>query len=1284
MTRNKYLFVSFLLCLCSIQAQDLLSGKGSFDAVNPLNSWTTTTNGNGSFNAITSESYFGTSSLKIEVSQTSSTDVTLANATNFDISSGIVYTASFYLKGKVSNEFSIGLFNDTTEISSQTDTTTLEEWTYYTFSFLSDVSSSNGKIKITFKEIGDYFIDELVVKPGISNKWYVSESGSNGNSGNSISSPFKTINHAINNAWVTGDIIYVMNGTYQNTNYGSGNLNNGSVVYINKKGTLNGPLVIKNYSGHKPKIQFDGSGGFICGTAQFLEISGFEIQGPSKKITKEEAEENRLIQDKYFSGKGIAIWASGTQSDGFKGHHIVLHSNKVYDCPGSGIRINNSDYCVITNNEVSNTTNYSPSGESAIVLAQAFSIDVADKIKMRITKNKVYDNINKMHYVNTNYTCADPTSYGCADFPNIIDGSGCYITRNNDRGTGAYDENPNGQYEGFFYFANNIAYGNGINGLVVHKSDNSIVMNNSIYLNGAVPLDEGRQSAGGIAVNASNNVRIYNNISWSRFNSDAGYQKYNSCSDIVGANNLLIKGGQNIPALNGSVTTLQETDALFVDKNNFDFHLTTSSNAINGGVLSANITPLTGDVTGYNYLPKSDIENNDRTLNTSDIGAYETVDLNSNGIADHLKRNDYNFDNVLDNEGFIGNNGVTLTQPTIGEINLAISDANNYPKLLQNNNFFVDADVNKKVQITLVNQSPKNKINFVVTDVNGLNSSFTGDFITASDGVTEDLPQTLSLNLSENTNWTGEQSDWFLQLLQTNPLTKSAGTIKIQQILFYSHKWTGATDNDWNNISNWDSGTIPNSSSNIIIPSGLINYPTVNSDVSINSILIESGATLISTSNFSGTVTYTRNLATDNWYLISSPVKNETLGDFLSSHTFASGSNTNIGLAPYDNSQSDNEKLWNYFSLDRIGYLEQGLGYSLKLNTASTLSFSGDFPSEDVSNLVLTDNSNSNGSAYNLIGNPYPSYISLNNLLINNNSGASDLLAESTIWLWNGTGYITRNLNHNFQIAAGQSFFVKADGTSNNFTISEAMQSHQTTDTFLKTEKSNSEILLQISDGITKKDTQIYYLDGATTGFDDGYDSSVFEGVAAPFLIYTKLVFNNESQNLAIQSVPKEYENLVIPLGINANEGKEITFSLTSNNFPEEIKIYLEDNQANTFTRLDEENTIYKIVASEKLNGSGRFFIHTSSKALSTPYISYFHDIVLFTSWKNKELILKGNLEKLESLTVYDIQGKLVLNQKIKTDKNELAVSTSILKAGIYLVKVVCESIVKTQKIIIY
>lgn len=1262
---------------------DLINNIGSFDIANPLNSWTTNTNNNGNFNVITSESYFGTSSLKTTVTAANISDVSISNTYDFPIATNTTYTASFYLKGTVGNEFTISLMNGSTQISAQTDKTTLDEWTYYTFSFTSTNASSSGKIKINFKEIGDYYLDEFIIKKGASSKWYVSESGSNSNSG-SESSPFKTINHAINNAWVTGDIIYVMNGTYQNNGFDDGTLDNGNVVYINRLGTLNGPLVIKNYPGHSPKIEFDGSGGFIANKAQYLEISGFEIQGPNKKITKESAAANRLIKDNFFKGKGIAIWASGTQTDGNKGHHIILHSNKIYDCPGSGIRIDNADYCVITNNEVFNTTTYSSSGESAIVLAQSKSIDSESKIKMRITKNKAYDNVNKIHYFNSSYSCSNSTDYACEDYPNIIDGSGCYITRNNDRGTGANDENPNGQYEGSFLFANNIAYGNGINGVVVHKSDNSIVMNNTVYFNGAVPLDEGRQNAGGITINNSNNVRIYNNISWTRYPTDVGYKKYGSPTDLIGSNNILINGSSDISNLNTDMITLEVTDALFVDQNNFDFRLSLESNALNAGANNNDIILLTDDVTTYEYLPKYDIENNSRVLNISDVGAFESVDISGNGIADHLKRNKYTFDNVLNNEGFMGTNGVTLSQPIKGEIKATITDASNYPKFYQNNTYFVDANTNKKLQITLVNKSPKNRITFVVKDANGENPSYTGNAIIPSDGVSDDPIQTITYDLSENSNWTGEQSEWFLQLTQVNPLTKSAGTIQIQELLFYSHKWTGATNNDWNTASNWDTGSVPISSSNVYIPGGLTNYPTASNAVEINSVSIASGATLIAQSTFSADATYSRNLTTDNWYLISSALENEALADFIESHQLAVGQNPKIGLAPYDNSKEEMNNRWNYLTSETTGYFESGTGYSLKLDSIRNISFTGKMPTSDFNNLKLSDHSGTNGTSYNLKGNPYPSYVSLTDLLNINNTGNNNLLTESTIWIWDGDEYDTFNLGSNYYIAPGQSFFVSADGASNTFSITEAIQSHQTSDTFQKNSTSKSQIILKISDGTITKKTKINYTDMATVGFDDGYDSSIFAGNSNPFEVYTQLTSESEGENLAIQSLPKQFENIMIPLGINALSRKEIVFSIETLNLPKDVKVFLEDREINTFTRLDLSNSSYKITLNNDLNGTGRFYLYTSYDALGLNDDLSLNEINIYVQVPQRQLRVSGGLEETTKISVYDIQGRLVLIKMFGQNSNSTNIDISDINQGIYLVKVESGKKIKNKKIIIY
>lgn len=58
--------------------------------------------------------------------------------------------------------------------------------------------------------------------------------------------------------------------------------------------------------------------------------------------------------------------------------------------------------------------------------------------------------------------------------------------------------------------------------------------------------------------------------------------------------------------------------------------------------------------------------------------------------------------------------------------------------------------------------------------------------------------------------------------------------------------WTGNTSNDWNDATNWSCGFLPKSTSNVIVPSGLVTYPTITSgNLGIcNNITIQPNASL--------------------------------------------------------------------------------------------------------------------------------------------------------------------------------------------------------------------------------------------------------------------------------------------------------------------------------------------------------------------------------------------------------------------------------------------------------
>ncbi len=599
------LFLIATLFSITIQAQCLLpSGIGSFEDSNPLALWFSATEGNGNFQINNSEVYAGDQALKIEVDTFSNWKVRMFSgaACYFDLVAGESYTIDFFIKGNTGNQIAISLMDDLANLVVKDTALSSDEWTSFSIPMTIATATESGRLKFNFKSAGTYFVDNITLTRNTQN-WYVSPNGNNNlanENGTSSTMPLQTIQFAVNTAWESGDTIFVMDGTYQNANYDSGNLNNGAVVSLaGTTGAETGWLVITNYPGHRPKIQFDGAGGFTGNGQTYVEISGFEIEGQNKNITYTEAFANRLIQDKYYSGRGIAIWS---------GHHIKIHNNIVHDCPNSGIRVNNGDYITVDNNEVYNNTWWSSNAESAIVFATAQAIDTLDMIKMLMTNNLVYDNYNNIPYYNSTYT-GETSDYGTEAQDYIIDGSGCYITRNRD--TYLY---------GWFYFANNISYGNGINGLVVHKSDRTIVTNNTCFMNGAVPLSSGRQSSSGITIHGSDYVRLYNNISWPRFATDGGYRVYDwpNVEFLEASNNILANGISDL-----SADQYTFVDPLFADTLNRDFRLNPYSPAINSGIHHPN-------------FPLYDYAGNLRDAAAPDIGALVAIPCLENILLNHV------------------------------------------------------------------------------------------------------------------------------------------------------------------------------------------------------------------------------------------------------------------------------------------------------------------------------------------------------------------------------------------------------------------------------------------------------------------------------------------------------------------------------------------------------------------------------------------------------------------------------------------------------------------------
>jgi hypothetical protein len=482
--------------------------------------------------------------------------------------------------------------------------------------------------------------------------------------------------------------------------------------------------------------------------------------------------------------------------------------------------------------------------------------------------------------------------------------------------------------------------------------------------------------------------------------------------------------------------------------------------------------------------------------------------------------------------------------------------------------------------------------------------------------------------------------------------------------------WTGEVDDDFSNPSNWSSGDVPDANSDITIASNSV--IDISQNITFNSMNISAGASIISSGTMTGPVTFTRNLPSSDWYLISSPVVGQDIDAFVSASNLAVGSSgtSNLGFANYDN----NTEVWSYYQSGATGTgnFIPGKGHSVKSAFSSNnISFTGTFNDADAS-IALANNTN----GYNLIGNPYLASVSVVELL----SANSALLSEQTAWLWDESvdAYVQKNLAEDLELAPGQGFFVLAN-TAGSFTITEAMQSHSS-DTFQRP-TSRPEINIVMSNGKDSRNTNVYYIDGTTTGWDNGYDSSIFAGLANEFAIYTHVITNGSGRNLGIQSLPdNNYENMVIPVGIHAESETTITISATINNLPTGMNVYLEDKQENSYTLL-EAGANFTTKLESNLSGIGRFYIHTTTSTLSAGDFVLNNNLSIYSTSKENLRII-GLQDGTANLQLYNAIGKEVLRTSfIGNGVNDILLPN--LETGVYILKLATEAGSTNKKLII-
>lgn len=423
--------------------------------------------------------------------------------------------------------------------------------------------------------------------------------------------------------------------------------------------------------------------------------------------------------------------------------------------------------------------------------------------------------------------------------------------------------------------------------------------------------------------------------------------------------------------------------------------------------------------------------------------------------------------------------------------------------------------------------------------------------------------------------------------------------------------------------------------------------------------------------------------------LIAAPVTSAAQ-DFLALRTanpdLASGTIGGVPsflFGPFDN----NSNLYiNYTAANDSDPVEAGIGY----RTASTqpggspFTFTGAVET-NASPVAITQGS---ASIFNLIGNPYPSYISLAGFLAANNSEFEPLTAGvygydgdalDGFRIWNQA---FSDLNPNAIITPGQGFLVSSKVGGGLIAFPPSIRTQGTADDFIPGRAATQivHLKLKLNNSTKQYFTEFYFTDAASSGFDVGYDTAVL-GTVTDFGMYSHLVENHSGTDFAVQSLAyNALENISIPLGIHANAGEQITISIEESNLPEDVMVYLEDRLTQSYTRLDE--VAFSMSSGTPLSGTGRFYITLGRAALSTTD-DVFRHLTIYTLAAPKRIRVEGQLRTKSSLHVIDLQGRVVKTAVLYADNSSHDIDVSDLNTGVYVVQVQNSAGTSSQKVIL-
>jgi|GEM_PF-4655437 len=498
-----------------------------------------------------------------------------------------------------------------------------------------------------------------------------------------------------------------------------------------------------------------------------------------------------------------------------------------------------------------------------------------------------------------------------------------------------------------------------------------------------------------------------------------------------------------------------------------------------------------------------------------------------------------------------------------------------------------------------------------------------------------------------------------------NTLTYTVGTIKTAYAHFWSSPnvgqqsvqltmivaaaattWTGAVSEDWFNPLNWTNG-VPGVGTDVLVPSGCPNYPTLSGPGDCDDITFQSnagGTATILDNGFltiGGIATVERYYAEDEWHLVSSPIADAYAGMYVGMYL-----------------QKYQEPLGTWIDIVPLNHpLQPMRGYALWIPPATTLTatYTGTL-NMGVQSYWMTA---SQPYGWNLLGNPYPSSIDCDMVSIPPYMNAAVYYLDAATG--NYLSYVGGGGGGRY-IPPMQGFFVSAIGPG-AITVNNAVRSHVNGSSYYKDGYSNQVVLEATGNGYSDK-TYIRFSDESTAGFDrllDAYKLFPFANNKLP-QIFTMA----GNDNISVNTLPA-IEKMAV--GFWSETSGNYTISLAENeNFE---TLILEDLVTGVQTDLLTSGYSFSYNVGDD---NSRFLLHfgpvgVAEQAVAAPSIYSYGKVVYVNVPENTD----------GSIVVYNMLGQVVATQAINSALNKVTLDN----AGNYIVKVLGSERTVTQKVFV-